>query len=94
MLVSGDRLTARFMRQDEFEFDPQFTLWIMSNHRAKAPAAEGAFWRRIKVLRYPHSVAEADRIDTAVAADLAARAGAAPRSTTEVGDALAAAVAG
>jgi putative DNA primase/helicase len=63
MLVSGDRLSARFMHQDEFEFDPVFTLWVMSNHRAKAPATEGAFWRRIKVLRYPHSVAESDRID-------------------------------
>lgn len=62
MLVSGDRLTARFMNKDEFEFDPKFTLWIMSNHKAKAPAAEAAFWRRIKVLEYPHSVPEHLRV--------------------------------
>jgi len=36
----------------------------------------------------------ARRVDDAVAADLAARGGAASRSTSEVGDALAAAVAG
>jgi len=63
MLVSGDRLSARFMHKDEFEFDPVFTLWVMSNHRAKAPSNEGAFWRRVKVLRYPHSVDESNRID-------------------------------
>jgi 3-isopropylmalate dehydrogenase len=36
----------------------------------------------------------ARRVDAAVAADLAARSGSAPRSTSAVGDALAAAVAG
>ena len=28
-LTGGDRITARFMRQDFFEFTPQFTLIIM-----------------------------------------------------------------
>ena len=37
---------------------------------------------------------EAARVESAVAADLAARAGQAPRSTSQIGDALAARVAG
>ena len=31
-LTGGDTLTARFMRQDFFEFTPQFTLLIAGNH--------------------------------------------------------------
>jgi putative DNA primase/helicase len=33
-LTGGDRMTARFMRQDYFEFDPQLTLMIAGNSQS------------------------------------------------------------
>jgi Family of unknown function (DUF5906) len=32
-LTGGDRISARFMRQDFFEFLPHFKLWIAGNHK-------------------------------------------------------------
>ena len=32
-MTGGDKISARFMRQDFFEFTPQFKLLIMGNHR-------------------------------------------------------------
>src|SRR5262249_5550062 len=33
MLTGGDKISARFMRQDFFEFTPQFKLVIAGNHK-------------------------------------------------------------
>ena len=32
-LTGGDKITARFMRQDFFEYTPQFKLLIAGNHK-------------------------------------------------------------
>jgi putative DNA primase/helicase len=32
-LTGGDKITARFMRQDDFEFAPQFKLFVAGNHK-------------------------------------------------------------
>jgi hypothetical protein len=32
-MTGGDTITARFMRQDNFSFMPQFKLTIVGNHR-------------------------------------------------------------
>ena len=32
-MTGGDTLTARFMRQDDFEFKPQFKPLISANHK-------------------------------------------------------------
>lgn len=61
-LVAGDTITARYMGKDEFEFEPQFMLWVMSQHHAKADATDGAFWRRAATMTFDHSIAIKDRI--------------------------------
>jgi putative DNA primase/helicase len=33
LLTGGDKIKARFMRQDEFEYQPQLTLIIFGNHK-------------------------------------------------------------
>jgi hypothetical protein len=36
MLTGGDKITARLMRQDFFDFTPQFKLWVATTSRAYA----------------------------------------------------------
>ena len=32
-LTGGDTIAARFLYQDFFEFEPQFKLWLGTNHK-------------------------------------------------------------
>ena len=51
-LTGGDRITARFMRQDFFEFEPSHTLWLMANHKPVVKGTDIAIWRRIQLVPF------------------------------------------
>jgi phage/plasmid-associated DNA primase len=45
-LTGGDRITARFMRQDFFEYTPQFKLLVAGNHKPGLKTPDHAMrWR-------------------------------------------------
>ena len=46
-LTGGDPVTARFLFGDEFEFRPQFKLWICTNHKPVIRGTDDGIWRRI-----------------------------------------------
>jgi putative DNA primase/helicase len=46
-ITGGDRIAARFLHREYFEFEPQFKLWLVANARPRAHAADDALWRRI-----------------------------------------------
>ena len=46
-LTGGDRITARFLRQEFFEYKPQFKLWLAANHKPVIRGTDNAIWRRI-----------------------------------------------
>jgi putative DNA primase/helicase len=46
-LTGGDRLTARFMRQDFFDFVPTFKLFIAGNHKPRIGSVDEAMRRRL-----------------------------------------------
>lgn len=46
-LTGGDRLTARFMRQDFFDFAPTFKLFIAGNHKPRIGSVDEAMRRRL-----------------------------------------------
>jgi putative DNA primase/helicase len=50
-LTGGDMVTARFLYGDDFEFRPQFKLWLAANHAPRVHHGDQALWRRI--LRIP-----------------------------------------
>ncbi len=52
LLTGGDRLTARQMRQDFFEFEPSHTLLMLSNYRPTADATDAALWRRVQLVPF------------------------------------------
>lgn len=45
-ITGGDRMKARFMRQDEFEFTPQLKLWVLANNKPALKNVDDAWKRR------------------------------------------------
>jgi len=54
-LTGGDKITANFMRQDLFEFDPQFKLVISGNHKPVLRNVDDASRRRFNILPFVHT---------------------------------------
>ena len=52
LLTGGDRLTARFMRQDFFVFEPTHTLLMLSNYKPAVDAGDVALWRRVQLVPF------------------------------------------
>lgn len=51
-ITGGDKLTARFMRQDEFEFQPEFKLVISGNYAPQIESADEAMRNRFFVVPF------------------------------------------
>ena len=60
-MTGGDRLTARLMRRDFFDFDPTFKLFVMGNHRPKLRRVDQAIRRRLHLIPFTVTIAEPDR---------------------------------
>lgn len=56
LLTGGDKLTARFMRQDDFEFTPNFKLLVMGNNRPSLRNVDEAMRRRLIVVQFNNDV--------------------------------------
>jgi putative DNA primase/helicase len=51
-LTGGDRIAARFMRQDLFEFDPQFFLMAYGNNKPGIRTVDAAMKARIQLVPF------------------------------------------
>ena len=60
-LVGGDTITARFLYSEEFEFRPQFKLWLAANNRPQISGPEGAIWRRLVQIPFLQQVPKDSR---------------------------------
>jgi putative DNA primase/helicase len=61
-LTGGDKIRARRMRKDFFEFNPSHTLVMVTNHKPKVSGDDPALWRRIRVIPFD-VVVDADKVD-------------------------------
>jgi putative DNA primase/helicase len=52
MLTGGDRVAARYMQKDFFEFTPQFKLLIVGNYQPRFRLVNEAIRRRLYLLRF------------------------------------------
>ncbi|HKP22877.1 MAG TPA: phage/plasmid primase, P4 family [Dongiaceae bacterium] len=59
-LTGGDPVTARFMRQDFFQFIPQFKLFVVGNHRPGLRNVDEAIRRRIHLIPFEVTIPESD----------------------------------
>ena len=74
-LTGGDKIKARRMREDFWEFAPSHKLLVLTNHRPRVRGIDHAIWRRIRLIPF-NSRFEGDTRDKAMPAKLAAeRAG-------------------
>ena len=60
-ITGGDMVTARFMRQDFFQFKPQFKLLIIGNHKPTLQNVDEAARRRINMVSFLYAPATPDR---------------------------------
>ena len=60
-LTGGDRITARFMRQDFFDFDPTFKLFIVGNHKPRLRNVDEAMRRRLLLVPFTVEIPPGER---------------------------------
>ena len=51
-LTGGDKMRARFMREDSFEFMPELKLFIGTNHRPVIRDGSVGMWRRVRLIPF------------------------------------------
>ena len=60
-MTGGDTLTARFMRQDDFEFKPQFKPLVSANHKPQLRSVDFAMRRRMNLIPFSVTIPEEKR---------------------------------
>jgi putative DNA primase/helicase len=61
MLTGGEKVKARFMRQDLFEFRPQLKLLITGNHKPGLRSVDEAMRRRFNLIPFTVTIPPAER---------------------------------
>ncbi len=52
-ITGGDKIIARFLHKDWFEFDPEFKLWMGTNYRPYISGNDLGIWRRLCLIDFP-----------------------------------------
>ena len=60
-LTGGDPITARFMRQDFFTYEPEFALFVAGNHKPSFRGVDEAIKRRVLLLPFLQNIPSAER---------------------------------
>lgn len=60
-VTGGERITARFLYGSDFEFRPQFKLWLATNHEPAVRHDDSGVWRRLLHLPFVRELAEEER---------------------------------
>ncbi len=60
-LTGGDVITARLMRQDYFDFKPQFTIIVSGNHKPRLRNVDEAIARRMVLIPFNVTIPKEER---------------------------------
>lgn len=61
-LTGDDTVTARKLYSEEFEFKPEFKLWMATNHKPIIRGTDTGIWRRIHMIPFDVQIPE-DKVD-------------------------------
>ena len=60
-MTGGDRLTARFLNAEFFDFVPTFKIWLSTNHKPEVIGTDQAIWRRIHMIPFDVTIPPAEQ---------------------------------
>ena len=60
-LTGGNRKKAHFMRQDNFEFEQTFSIFLLVNHRPVITGTDLGIWRRLRLVPWMVSIPLAEQ---------------------------------
>ena len=60
-LTGGDKISARFMRQDFFDYEPAFKLFIAGNHKPSLRSVDEAIRRRLHMIPFSVTIPPDER---------------------------------
>jgi putative DNA primase/helicase len=61
-LTGGDVITARRMREDPFEFQQTFKLWLFGNHKPQMRGIDEGIQRRMRIIPFEVTIPPEERI--------------------------------
>lgn len=61
-LTGGSKITCRFLYGDEFEYTPEFKIWMATNHKPIIRGTDFGIWRRIKLIPFEVNIS-AEKVD-------------------------------
>lgn len=61
-LSGGSKVTCRFLYGEEFEYTPEFKLWLATNHKPVIHGTDSGIWRRIRLIPFEVNI-PADKVD-------------------------------
>jgi putative DNA primase/helicase len=60
-LTGGDRMRARFLHRNSFEYDPQAKIWMFGNHKPLVTGTDVGIWRRPRLVPFTVIIPENER---------------------------------
>ena len=60
-ITGGDKINARFLHQEFFNFTPQFRLWFSGNHKPVIRGTDDAIWDRVVMIPFAVHIPENER---------------------------------
>lgn len=60
-ITGRDTISARFMRGEWFDFRPQFTPWLATNHKPVVGGTDKAIWDRLRLIPFVVAIPEGEQ---------------------------------
>jgi putative DNA primase/helicase len=63
IVTSNERIVARFLNREYFEFYPTAKIFLMTNHKPTISGTDNGIWRRIKLIPFLYQFTDAEKIE-------------------------------
>jgi putative DNA primase/helicase len=60
-ITGGEKVTARFLHREWFEFTPEFKVFLATNHKPVITGTDHAIWRRIQLIPFTVTIPEEEQ---------------------------------